>query len=145
LTNYKSDDLIGVETEEFAKRLFIDEETSLTDKWRAAMMANYTMGIKWDDYNKTSTSLNEMYNSSTFVLTFTQRFRNMIEIYLFNNSRDISQGESIDRIQYLEGFENKRLAKIFNNTDDFFNGMEIDIQTYTTPMFAQMSPIRTMN
>lgn len=71
LTNYKSDDLIGTETEEFAKRLFIDEDTALTDKWRAAMMANYTMGVKWDDYNVTSNSLNEMYNSSTFVLTFT--------------------------------------------------------------------------
>lgn len=72
----------------------------------------------------------------------------MIEIYLFNNSRDQQPSTpegTVDRIQYLDGYQNKRLAKIFNNTDDFFEGMEIDIQTYTSPMFSQMSPIRTMN
>jgi hypothetical protein len=42
----------------------------------------------------------------------------------------------MQRIDYMEGYTDKRLARIFNNTADYFNGMEIDIPSQVTPMFS---------
>ena len=71
----------------------------------------------------------------------------MIQVYLFNHTRWEENPLNIytERIDQLEGYEDKRLARIFNNTDDFFNGMEVDISSYVTPMFTQNSPMSVEN
>lgn len=117
-----------------ARKLFVDDSTSLVDPWRATLITNHTLGVK--NTNASASVLNNIYKTDDFNALF-DSMRNMIQEYLFNGTAFTN----LTKKDYLYGYQDDRVALVFNNTEDYLNGMEVDMQSYITPILTDKSPI----
>jgi hypothetical protein len=61
----------------------------------------------------------------------------MVGGYLFNQTTT----KTLTKEEYLFGYEDTRLQLAFNNTADYFDGMEVDMPAYFTPTIVDKSPL----
>ena len=98
------------------------------------MVTNYTLGIERDP--STESLLKSLYKADDFYSVF-DTLRYMVSGYLFNQTAFTT----ISKDAYIHGYPEKRLQMAFNNTLDYFYGMEVDMPDYVTPVLVESSKV----
>jgi len=98
------------------------------------MVTNYTLGKPSEELS--TDLLKELYKTDDFFGLF-DGFRSMVQGYLFNETTF----KTISKDEYLHGYPEARLQFVFNNTGDYFYGMEPDMPDSVTPVLTDSTSL----
>lgn len=114
----------------------VESLTSLDQKWRAALVTDYVMRNPANATNKKI--LEDIYGIADFYSFFSSA-RTMVQTYLLGGAF-----KTLTVKEITLGYEEPRFKYIFRNStdpnDDFFDGNDVDIDSYITPILTLESP-----